>query len=183
MIRRHRGFAAVDSLVVAVAALLTIVTVTAHGVPTPSPSLSPLPTPIVKSYARAGAQASGLDVALVLAVILSESAGDPRAVSGSGAVGLMQLEPATAAACGIADRYTAIDNVQCGSKVLRALVRRYGLPLGLAAYNDGAANVAKIGWHPMHFPRETRAYVSTVIATYDRYQHEMLFMSSSRDNK
>jgi len=148
-----------------IAALLLAASIAA---PTPSPTLSPLPVAQVNWYAAKGAEASGLDVALVRAVIDSESAGDPHAVSKAGAVGLMQLEPATASDCGISDRYDALSNAICGSKTLRYLISDYGIQRGIAAYNFGSGNVAS----GKPWPVETKNYVASVIAEYDSLQHE-----------
>jgi len=171
MTRRLRGFAGVDSLVAVIATLVTIVTVTVRAVPTPSATLSPLPAPIVNYYSAVGARASGLDTALVRAVIATESAGDPRAVSRARAVGMMQLEPSTAQDCGIRNRYDPAENVMCGSRTLALLVRRYGLADGIARYNCGAGTAAGVGGHLSRMPVETQRYVATVITAYDVLQH------------
>lgn len=139
--------------------------------PTPSPTISPLPSAIVQWYARQGAAASGLDPALVRAVIDAESGGDPHAVSKAGAVGMMQLEKATASDCGIHNRFDTLANVVCGSKTLAYLVRRYGIEEGLASYNYGAGNVGSIGGHFSKLPVETQGYVKDIILEYDELQH------------
>lgn len=145
--------------------------------PTPSPTL-PLPTPVVNYYAAQGARASGLDAALVRAIIDNESAGDPHAVSRAGAVGLMQLEPAASSDCGGIERLDAGQNAACGSRLLASLIRSYGsLRLGIAAYNWGAGNVRA---HPDEaaWPKETRNYVASVVARYDALQHVALVIST-----
>jgi hypothetical protein len=139
--------------------------------PTPSPTISPLPSAVVQWYAARGAAVSGLDPALVRAVIDEESGGDPRAVSKAGAVGMMQLEPETAGDCGIHNRFNPLENVECGSKTLAYLVRRYGIERGLASYNFGAGNVRSIGGHFSDLPTETQGYVKGVILEYDALQH------------
>jgi soluble lytic murein transglycosylase-like protein len=154
--------------------LRTIATVVARAVPTPSPSLSPLPAGQVRALARAGAAFSGLDESLVLAVIMSESAGDPNAVSRAGAVGMMQLMPETAHDCGIRSRWVALSNVQCGSRTLALLVRRYdgNIALALAGYNAGARTIDRAGTaHVKNWPTETKQYVTHVVAEYDALQH------------
>lgn len=135
--------------------------------PTPSPTLSPLPSAVINWYAAEGTKASGLDTALVRAVIDAESAGDPRAVSAAGAVGLMQLEPDTASDCGVSDRFDALSNVRCGANLLAGLVHRFGFRDGIAAYNFGPGNVE----NGRPWPDETKAYVASVIARYDALQH------------
>jgi soluble lytic murein transglycosylase-like protein len=143
--------------------LRSIATVVVRSVPTPSPSLSPLPFNLVQRYARAGARASGLDEALVLAVIESESAGDPHAVSTAGAVGMMQLMRSTAYDCGIRSRWVPSANVRCGSRTLASLIRRFGLTV---------ATIHRAGTsHLSPWPSETKTYVRVVVQRYDRIQH------------
>ncbi len=112
-------------------------------------------------------------MSLVRSVIDAESAGDPRAVSSAGAVGLMQIEPSTAGDCGVSDRYDARANVRCGARTLAYLIRDFGLRSALAAYNWGSGNVAA---HPraVDWPAETRQYVDTVLRRYDMLQHVSL---------
>jgi hypothetical protein len=150
-----------------IAALLTVLL----AVPTPSPTLSPLPTTVVQWYADKGAAASGLDPALVRAIIDAESAGDPHAVSRAGAVGMMQLEPSAASDCGLHDRFDPGANVACGARTLSYLIRDFGLPGGIAAYKFGAGNVTAVGEHLRRMPTETQRYIGTVIERYDELQH------------
>ncbi len=115
------------------------------------------------------AQASGLDAALLLAVIHAESAGDPRAVSPKGAAGLMQLMPATGAEYGVTDRFDARQNVAAGARLLSGLFRRYGSrELALAAYNAGPGAVDRHGGAIPPYA-ETRQYVARVEQLYARY--------------
>jgi soluble lytic murein transglycosylase len=123
-----------------------------------------------------------LDPALIAAVIYRESRFDPDAVSESGAVGLMQLLPATAD--GIAeltggtefrpdDLYDPELNVRYGAFYLRRLLTKYDgdLELALAAYHAGQGNVDS--WQRnggrIEFP-ETRAYVEDVLDLRDTYR-------------
>jgi soluble lytic murein transglycosylase-like protein len=146
----------------------------AIGIPTPSPSISPLPSAVVQWYAQRGAAQSGLDPALVRAVIDAESRGDPHAVSKAGAMDMMQLARTTVSDCGIHDAFDAGQNVACGAQTLGYLVHRYGMQNGIAAYNFGAANVASAGGHFANLPIETQNYVKDVVGEYDRLQHETL---------
>jgi soluble lytic murein transglycosylase len=106
--------------------------------------------------------------ALVKAVIHAESAFDPRAVSPKGAMGLMQLMPATARLLGVEEPFRADANVQGGTRYLRALHDRYGSwTHTLAAYNAGPSVVDRYRGVPPY--RETREYVKRVLSYYRRY--------------
>ncbi len=104
---------------------------------------------------------------LVRAVILVESAFNPHAVSSRGAVGLMQLLPATARRYGVADAFDPEQNITAGVRYLRDLLTRYGnnLELTLAAYNAGEEAVDRYG-HSIPPFAETRHYVPTVLRIY-----------------
>lgn len=104
---------------------------------------------------------------LVRAVIVVESAFNPRAVSRRGAVGLMQLLPATARRYGVADAFDPEQNITAGVHYLRDLMTRYGnnLELTLAAYNAGEDAVDRYG-HSIPPFAETRHYVPTVLRIY-----------------
>lgn len=116
------------------------------------------------------AQRWRLDGALVKAVVANESSFDSSATSVTGAMGLMQLEPATASELGISDPYDAAQNLNGGARYLRGLLDRFGqnLPLALAAYNAGPHAVEKYGGIPPY--AETRAYVQNVLASYREYK-------------
>lgn len=109
-----------------------------------------------------------LDVDLLASVVKAESAGNPRAVSRTGARGLMQLMPGTAAELGVKNSFAADQNVGGGSAYLDALLKRYGnnLALALAAYNAGPAAVDR--YHGIPPYRETRLYVARVIREFNR---------------
>ncbi|MEZ5777849.1 MAG: lytic transglycosylase domain-containing protein [Paracoccaceae bacterium] len=110
----------------------------------------------------------GTDVspALVLAVIGIESAGRVDAVSSAGAIGLMQLIPATAERFGVADSANATDNIKGGVAYLDWLMKEFnGDPLMvIAAYNAGENAVKSNGGVPPF--AETRAYVPKVLAAW-----------------
>jgi soluble lytic murein transglycosylase-like protein len=108
----------------------------------------------------------GVDQRLVEAVVRIESAGNPRAVSPRGALGLMQLMPARAAALGVAQPFDPVANLDGGVRHLRELLVRYAgnLRLTLAAYNAGEDAVRVHGGVPP-FP-ETQAYVRKVLSLY-----------------
>lgn len=104
----------------------------------------------------------GLHPELVRAVIRAESAFDPAARSPKGAMGLMQLMPATARRYGVHDPLDPRANVDAGVRHLRTLVDRFrNLPLALAAYNAGEEAVVRAGGIPPW--AETRAYIARVL--------------------
>lgn len=116
------------------------------------------------------AQTYQLDPALVHAVITAESAYDPNAISKAGAVGLMQLMPATARRYGVQDRRDPADNLRGGVRYLHYLLNRFNsLSLAIAAYNAGENAVVKYGHQIPPFP-ETQTYVRRVLKYYRTYQ-------------
>ena len=99
---------------------------------------------------------------LVRAVIQAESAFNPTARSVKGAMGLMQLMPATAVAYGVTNAYDPAENIRAGVAYLRGLLNRYqqNEELALAAYNAGPTAVEKYGAVPPY--RETKNYVAKI---------------------
>jgi soluble lytic murein transglycosylase-like protein len=117
---------------------------------------------------REAAERHQLDPALLRAVIKAESGGDPLAISRKGALGLMQLTPATAEQMGVGNAFDPEQNVDGGARFLRSLLDRYNgdLTKSLAAYNAGTGAVDRFGGVPRY--SETRAYVRKVTETYFR---------------
>jgi soluble lytic murein transglycosylase-like protein len=115
------------------------------------------------------AKAATIQAALVRAVIVVESGFNPRAVSKKGAIGLMQLQPATAKRYGVKDIYDPGENVRAGAHYLSDLLTRFNsnLELALAAYNAGEEAVERYGRHVPPY-RETLAYVPSVMKVYQR---------------
>lgn len=109
-----------------------------------------------------------LDPALVKAVISTESGWNPQAVSRKGAVGLMQLIPATAQRYGANNPFDPAQNIEAGTTYLRSLLDRYDgdLTKSLAAYNAGERAVDYSRGLPAY--RETRQYVRKVTDAYFR---------------
>ena len=100
---------------------------------------------------------------LVRAVIQAESAFNPRARSHKGAMGLMQLMPATAAEYGVRDAYDPAENIRAGVAYLKSLLTRFSnnVELALAAYNAGPGAVQKYGGAVPPY-RETRNYIARI---------------------
>src|SRR3984885_8030770 len=113
------------------------------------------------------AVSSALEPNLLRAVIVVESGFNSRAVSKRGAVGLMQLMPATASRFGVANRYDPIQNIRGGAASLKFLMDRFGhdMRLALAAYNAGEEAVDRNGGQIPPFS-ETMAYVPRVMKIY-----------------
>lgn len=107
-----------------------------------------------------------LDPKLVRAVIQVESGYNHRARSHKGAMGLMQLMPATASQLRVEDPYDPDENVRGGTRYLRHLIDRFPgrLDLAVAAYNAGPGAVERYNGIPPY--RETRDYVKRVLALY-----------------
>jgi soluble lytic murein transglycosylase len=111
------------------------------------------------------ARAQELAPRLVQAVIQCESGYNLRALSAKGAMGLMQLMPATAVELAVSDPYDAEQNIRAGTTYLRRLLDRFGtVELALAAYNAGPTAVQRHGGIPPY--RETREYVRRVMSLY-----------------
>lgn len=131
----------------------------------------------VRHHLREAALEHGLEPELLQALIATESGFDAHAVSPRGAVGLMQLMPATAARYGVVgDARVPAEkkltdprtNIRAGSRYLADLIARFSgqLDLALAAYNAGEGAVERAGRRIPDYP-ETRNYVRTVLQLYE----------------
>lgn len=118
---------------------------------------------------QAAAAKHSIDPKLLHAVIRAESAYDPDAVSEKGAVGLMQLMPATAKRYGVHDSRDPLENIEGGAHYLRDLMEMFDadIRLAVAAYNAGEQAVKKFGNQIPPFP-ETQEYVGRVMGFYAR---------------
>jgi len=128
----------------------------------PAPPGSPaVPAALAGDFAAATAR-YGLPAGLLPAVASVESNFDPTAVSPAGALGLMQLMPATAASLGV-DPYVPAQAIDGAARLLAAELARFGsLPLAIAAYNAGSAAVARYGGIPPY--PQTENYVRKVLS-------------------
>lgn len=118
----------------------------------------PVPSAFRRAFAAASAS-TGLSPSLLVATAYEESRMNPRARSGAGARGLLQLLPATAHALRL-DGTDPATNVLAGARYLKEMIDRFdSLELGLAAYNAGPTAVERAGGAPTV---ETLSYVKNV---------------------
>lgn len=103
---------------------------------------------------------------LIKSIVKQESGGNADAKSPVGAIGLMQLMPATAKDMGVTDPTDPEQNIMGGTKYFRGLMDRFGgdIPKALAGYNAGPGAVLKYGGVPPY--KETQGYVRNIMANY-----------------
>jgi soluble lytic murein transglycosylase-like protein len=123
---------------------------------------TPAPPSPYGELISAMSEAHGVDPLLVHALIRVESNYQPRARSRKGAMGLMQLMPATARVYNVRNPFDPRANIEAGIKHLKSLIDRFGVELGLAAYNAGEGAVTKFNGIPPY--RETRNYVTRILS-------------------
>lgn len=119
------------------------------------------------SLIKAAAAKHRLDPNLLHAVIYAESAYNASAVSSAGAVGLMQLMPATAKRYGVTNRHDPAQNINGGARYLKDLLKlfNFNTRLAIAAYNAGEGAVKKYKNRIPPYP-ETQRYVKKVMQLY-----------------
>ncbi len=141
-------------------------------VPVPQSFALPAPSAALTVHAaydpiiRRLAAEKGVDAAIVRAVIQVESGYQPRARSPKGALGLMQVMPATGRRYGISNLYDPSANIRAGVTHLKTLLDRFPLTLALAAYNAGEGTVERFAGIPPY--PETLDYVARVRALLGR---------------
>jgi len=125
------------------------------------------------SIIEKAAIAASVEPNLLRAVIVVESGFNSRAVSKRGAMGLMQLMPATATRFGVSNPYDPLQNVHAGARYLKFLIDRFGqdVRLALAAYNAGEDAVDRNGGQIPPFS-ETMAYVPRVLKIYQMLRNQ-----------
>ncbi len=124
-----------------------------------------------------------LDPNLIKAVMRYESQFKRYALSGAGAMGLMQLMPGTAASLGVDDAYDPAQNIEAGARYLRKQINRFGdVRLALAGYNTGPNRVASYGIQNPDNEEEynriserVRGYVDIVLGNYIQYCNQSDF--------
>ena len=132
--------------------------------PVPQPSRSAmLRDTVYNELIASAAAAHGVDPILVQALIQVESNYQPRAKSHKGAMGLMQIMPATAREYKVRNAYDPKAHIEAGIKKLKGLLDKYQVvDLALAAYNAGEGAVQKFNGIPPY--RETRNYVAKILS-------------------
>ncbi|MFN0105065.1 MAG: lytic transglycosylase domain-containing protein [Bryobacteraceae bacterium] len=129
----------------------------------PPADCPPISAAAVKPIIDREASRQKMDARLVQAVVEAESAYSPCAVSPVGAMGLMQLMPATAELLQVSDPYDPDQNIAAGTQYLKQMLERYGgdIAKALAAYNSGPGRVDAAGGIPS-IP-ETQEYVRKIM--------------------
>jgi len=137
-----------------------------RSAPTPTRQVASCLDDGLKKVVKSVSESTGIDSNLILAVIHVESSCKMNALSPRGAVGLMQVMPATAKGLGVSNLHLPEKNILAGAKYLESLNREFGkdLQLTLAAYNAGPAAVKRHKGVPPY--TETQSYVRKVMKRY-----------------
>lgn len=134
----------------------------------------------IDAAVSSAASATGLEPALIKAIIQVESSFRTDAVSGAGAQGLMQLMPGTAKSLGVTNSFDAFQNVLGGSTYIKQQFERFGdLRLALAAYNTGPGRIGRLNITNPDDPAQynqiserVRGYVDKVLSYYKQFSAE-----------
>lgn len=120
------------------------------------------------------AQKYDIDADFIKAMIKQESGFNSKATSKKGAMGLMQLMPATAKELGVIDAYNPTQNIEGGVKYIKSLLDKFqgDEKLALAAYNAGPNAVKKYGGIPPY--KETQNYVNSIMSAYNKVKEAKL---------
>ena len=124
------------------------------------------------SLILAASRRHGVPATLIKAVCLAESGMNPNAKSHAGAMGLMQLMPATAESLGVTDAWDPYQSIDGGTRYLAKMIDRFGTNYRVvaAAYNAGPGNVSKYKGVPPF--EETQVYVERVLDYRDMFMTE-----------
>ncbi|MCK0166645.1 lytic transglycosylase domain-containing protein [Jannaschia sp. S6380] len=158
--RQHAGVATALVLILCMPITVAPSAVIAQDRSVPASEQQPIDIHIAEAARR-----FGIPQPWIRAVMEVESAGNPRAVSTAGAMGLMQIMPGTwaelRAAYGFGDDpFDRRDNILAGTAYLRQMYDRFGSPGFLAAYNAGPARYQEHLDTGRALPRETRNYLA-----------------------
>lgn len=138
------------------------------------------------AYFEEAGRTYNVPVALLKAMAFVESSFQPNVVSGAGAIGLMQLMPATAAGLGVSDPYDPYQNIMGGAKYIAQNIEQFksypnGLELAIAAYNAGPNAVVEYGYQIPPYP-ETQAYVKNVLGYVQIQERQTVPETSDETN-
>jgi soluble lytic murein transglycosylase-like protein len=159
--------------------------------PAPEPAFASSESTGISDLIRKYARQYGVDPLLVRAIISVESEWDPRATSSSGAMGLMQLMPETAALMGVRNAYDPEQNIRGGSKYLGKLYEEFEhleweerKVVVIAAYHAGPTRIRDVGDYRL-IPATNR-YTQKVASAYDRLrrmkEQEVAFLGRASQN-
>jgi len=169
----------------------------ASGISTAAASQAPRPANACLAHVPEAAPRSGLPQDIIMRVMMAESGGNPRALSPKGAMGCMQIMPATWASLSARyalgrDPWDARANMIAGSLYLAELARRHGFPGAYAAYNAGEARWLRYRDSGASLPAETVAYMARLgadtpvmpgEAQRPRWQEASLFMARNGERR